>query len=94
MYGLNEKNVSNILYYLKQSKDTDFSCYKAWHAYACTNFEALMLYRSKEESPSSTNPQLDDSGELRVSLDSSLEGTGSSEEDHQVAASKKRVNFV
>ncbi|MCL4120666.1 UNVERIFIED_CONTAM: hypothetical protein GTU68_051307, partial [Idotea baltica] len=47
--GLDDKNVETILYYLKQSKDTDVNCYKAWHAFACTNFEALLLQGAKED---------------------------------------------
>uniref|UniRef100_A0A0P4VNQ8 Serine/threonine-protein kinase TOR n=2 Tax=Scylla TaxID=6760 RepID=A0A0P4VNQ8_SCYOL len=47
LHGLNEENIANILTYYTHAKDTDESCYKAWHAYAYMNFEAILFYKGK-----------------------------------------------
>ncbi|XP_076064565.1 serine/threonine-protein kinase Tor isoform X2 [Oratosquilla oratoria] len=48
LHGLNEENISTILNYYTYAKDTDEACYKAWHAYAYVNFEAILFYKNKE----------------------------------------------
>lgn len=47
LHGLNEENIANILTYYTHAKDTDETCYKAWHAYAYMNFEAILFYKGK-----------------------------------------------
>lgn len=47
LHGLNEENIGIILTYYTHAKETDDSCYKAWHAYAYMNFEAILFYKDK-----------------------------------------------
>ncbi|KAG7166823.1 Serine/threonine-protein kinase mTOR-like [Homarus americanus] len=49
LHGLNEENISQILSYYTLAKETDESCYKAWHAYAYMNFEAILFYKNKND---------------------------------------------
>ena len=47
--GLNEENINTILAYYTHAKETDETCYKAWHAYAYMNFEAILFYKHKAD---------------------------------------------
>ncbi|CAL4086221.1 unnamed protein product, partial [Meganyctiphanes norvegica] len=50
--GLNEENINTILTYYTHAKDTDEACYKAWHAYAYMNFEAILFYKNRADAVS------------------------------------------
>ncbi|XP_064091213.1 serine/threonine-protein kinase mTOR-like [Macrobrachium nipponense] len=49
LHGLNEDHINTILTYYTHAKDTDETCYKAWHAYAYMNFEAILFYKNKSD---------------------------------------------
>ncbi|XP_027228160.1 serine/threonine-protein kinase mTOR isoform X1 [Penaeus vannamei] len=55
LHGLNEDNINTILTYYTHAKDTDKLCYKAWHAYAYMNFEAILFYKNKADSGKAEN---------------------------------------
>ncbi|KAK8751728.1 hypothetical protein OTU49_009992 [Cherax quadricarinatus] len=85
LHGLNEENISQILNYYTLAKETDESCYKAWHAYAYMNFEAILFYKNKSEGVKS-----DSSGEESGTPNKKKKSAG----DFTVAAVKGFIRSI
>lgn len=47
LQGMKEHSIPAVLAYYMSATKHDPSWYKAWHAYACTNFEAVLFYRNQ-----------------------------------------------
>lgn len=74
---------------MRQAKDTDPNCYKAWHAFACTNFEALLLYRGAREDGSSVDLRHDNWG---GETSDSVANRGTPVDDDAASLAGKRVS--
>lgn len=47
MKGINDESIPAILQYYEQAKEKDKSWYKAWHAWAYMNYEAVLFYKQQ-----------------------------------------------
>ncbi|OXU22583.1 hypothetical protein TSAR_001785 [Trichomalopsis sarcophagae] len=48
LQGINEDSIPNVLSYYAHATKHDPSWYKAWHAFAYTNFEAVLFYKHQQ----------------------------------------------
>ncbi|XP_071544223.1 serine/threonine-protein kinase mTOR [Panulirus ornatus] len=84
LHGLNEDSINTILSYYTHAKETDETCYKAWHAYAYMNFEAILFYKNK------TDVKSDSSGEESSTPSKKKKSAG----DFTVAAVKGFIRSI
>ncbi|CAG5108662.1 Similar to Mtor: Serine/threonine-protein kinase mTOR (Rattus norvegicus), partial [Cotesia congregata] len=49
LQGINEHSIPAVLSYYAAATEYDSSWYKAWHAFAYTNFESVLFYKHQQE---------------------------------------------
>ncbi|XP_058788970.1 serine/threonine-protein kinase mTOR isoform X2 [Phymastichus coffea] len=49
LHGIDEKSIPAVLLYYAAATKHDPSWYKAWHAFAYTNFEAVLFYKHQQQ---------------------------------------------
>ncbi|XP_048250308.1 serine/threonine-protein kinase mTOR-like isoform X1 [Haliotis rufescens] len=57
--GISEESIPQVLEYYSLATQHDKNWYRAWHAWALMNYEAVLFYKQKEQSSSSTTPSGD-----------------------------------
>nr|CAB3264065.1 serine/threonine-protein kinase mTOR-like [Phallusia mammillata] len=73
VYGINEKTIPNIIKYHMLSTEHDRSWYKAWHSWAVVNFECVLFYKNKMDTPSDVSTRSGVEKDDESSLDSESE---------------------
>ncbi|KAK3104575.1 hypothetical protein FSP39_005244 [Pinctada imbricata] len=60
--GVNEKSISEVLEYYTRSTEYDKNWYKAWHAWALMNYEAVLFYKQTTDQSTGSGSQIAGSG--------------------------------
>ncbi|KAL5013660.1 hypothetical protein ScPMuIL_007930 [Solemya velum] len=55
--GIGEQSIPQVLEYYSWATEYDKSWYKAWHALALMNYEAVLFYKQKEQASTEKTPQ-------------------------------------
>ncbi|XP_064459506.1 serine/threonine-protein kinase mTOR-like [Ornithodoros turicata] len=86
--GINENSIPKILHYYQLATEHDANWYKAWHAWAYMNFEAVLFYKNQVQQ-SSAPTQAGDAPSGSYTSDSQRSGlTGQHIRDYTVPAVK------
>ncbi|CAH1772250.1 unnamed protein product [Owenia fusiformis] len=54
LHGIKENSVGRVLKYYAAATEHDKNWYKAWHSWACMNYEAVLFYKQQQQNPAAS----------------------------------------
>uniref|UniRef100_A0A4W3GLM4 Serine/threonine-protein kinase TOR n=1 Tax=Callorhinchus milii TaxID=7868 RepID=A0A4W3GLM4_CALMI len=95
LQGINESTIPKVLQYYSAATEHDRNWYKAWHAWAVMNFEAVLHYKHQNQARDDKKKLRHPSGASANSEASNSESEGDSNETSPVSSPvQKKVNEV
>ncbi|XP_059807691.1 serine/threonine-protein kinase mTOR isoform X1 [Hypanus sabinus] len=93
LQGINESTIPKVLQYYSAATEHDRSWYKAWHAWAVMNFEAVLHYKHQNQTRDEKKKLRHASGTSATSEASNSESEGDSNENSPMPSPlQKKVN--
>ncbi|GFS18339.1 serine/threonine-protein kinase mTOR [Elysia marginata] len=72
LHGISEESIPQIIDFYNLAKEHDDTWYKAWHALALMNYEAVLFYKQKEQAATASTTATPEGGLDPVRIDLSL----------------------